>query len=331
MDLSSAILDENLNLKSAFFENEKNLVLLQNEISEKCDYMNKYNNLFEENIKIQDDFFKSNKQISILRENESRLKELVNIQNERLKEIEESLNILEIEKEELHAKNEILEKRFDEEVKKLEKLKKIVIANEDEAKLKSNSLNYQSTSTKCSFDAPRKLTEHLCTETENNYVSTLGDICPELEEVSSTDLNLNLREKDEKNMRISLTPNDIVRRFSLTDRDLFNNYKDVKKEINFNFDSKTTSNNINSNKNKQKEIQFNSVKPITITNENIYKEFFLLTFQSIKLNCNSKHIDLFKGVDSEKLYQKIIKQNIPFHNVRIIFNLNYNILSKKFI
>jgi hypothetical protein len=343
VNISSALLEENSSLKNTLFENEKNLQILQTEILEKCDYMNKYNNLFEENLRMQDDYFKSNKQVNILHENERRLKELVNIQNERLKEIEESINILEIEKDDIQTKNEILEKRFDEEVKKLNNFKKLNFAKdkeintlkknleeinkllknktcdgvqeenitEDEIKQKSNCFNYQSTSTKCSNDAPKKLIEQFeQTETENNYVSTLGDICPELDEDSSTDINLNNLKKEEKKMRISLTPNDIVRRISKTDKDLLSTLKDVSKELNFNFNS-------NENQNQNDEIQKTNVTPpIIIQNENIYKEFFLLTFQSIKINTNSKNIDLFIGVEPEKLYEKIIKQNIPFHNVR---------------
>jgi hypothetical protein len=48
-------------------------------------------------------------------------------------------------------------------------------------------------------------------------------------------------------------------------------------------------------------------------NIDTYKDFFLLTFQSIKLN--AKNLEIFNLLNSEDIYDKIKLHNIPFHKV----------------
>lgn len=52
---------------------------------------------------------------------------------------------------------------------------------------------------------------------------------------------------------------------------------------------------------------------INKSKNDIYKDFFLLTFQSLKLN--SKNIESYIDVNPELLYREIINKNIPFHEV----------------
>ena len=48
-------------------------------------------------------------------------------------------------------------------------------------------------------------------------------------------------------------------------------------------------------------------------NEDMYRDFFLLTFQSMKINCND--CKPYNKLSSLQMYEEIVEQNIPFHKV----------------
>jgi len=55
----------------------------------------------------------------------------------------------------------------------------------------------------------------------------------------------------------------------------------------------------------------------------IYKDYFILTFQALKLN--SENMEPFLNVGQRKMYEEILRNNIPFHKVRIFIN-NFSFL-----
>jgi hypothetical protein len=246
--------------------------------------------------------------------------------NNRVSELQKNLKIIEIEKDEAFYRCEELQQKLDIQtnnfkisnriLKELErKLQTLKTKNEENEKIicfyrKVNSeekINLEEVSQNSNYESIRSHNKHtLSTKfssydskeinnsnshitcekfTKNNHSRSLSNLLPDIFEDET---------QNGFEFRISLTSNEVVRKMS----DKIKIPKpNNKSNFNLNFEDK------------------NGI--YTQTKNDIYKDFFLLTYQSMKLN--SKSPESFHSVNPELLYGEIIKSNIPFHEVIILF------------
>jgi hypothetical protein len=293
--VTNAILQENKYLRDANMKIEEEIKILTEEnlflvdrISSQNETLTEFEEINQKNDKLVKEFSQEKEK------NEIFCKEIEKITKLNIK-LNEEIKISEIEREELILRIEILEKKLEEKSKigkrhsmkmnekdkelrnmqrKLDEFEEEKIFNllksnknksydsndnyfEDHIKNNHNSNNYLTSSTGISIPKEHKA----------NYGSSLGFLCPEIEDESN---------KEERKIAINLTPHEVVRRMS---SDKISTY---------------------SSKIQKEELD-------------IYKDFFLLTFQSQKLN--SQDFEAFQYLKPEELYSNIKKHNIPFHKV----------------
>jgi hypothetical protein len=170
--------------------------------------------------------------------------------------------------------------------------------DENELSQKEIKNNFQSISTVYSSSNPKGSQKQNELDLHENCLSNLY---PELE------LSDDECEKPTK-INIKLTPVEVVRRFSLKE-------------------PKTNRLNLADQYFTEKPLKEKTTKLINIDKEkivsvhkidDIYKEFFMLTYQAVVINSNDLE-NLQKSYnDKEILYKKILDNNIPFHKVCII-------------
>ena len=144
---------------------------------------------------------------------------------------------------------------------------------------------------------------------------------------------LGQREDNESNesnvIKLSLTPKDVITKISAKEcvppRMCLSEAKEIKLNLTnvfdkVNKDMSAKNNKIASTASTKKEIPLK-----TIVENDPYRDFFLLTFQSIKLN--SEDFEIFQNVifmliklNSEALYKKTKEINIPFHKFAQFIN-----------
>jgi hypothetical protein len=229
--------------------------------------------------------------------------------NSFVSDLQNTIKIIEIERDEAFTRSEELQKKLDSQTSDIKnsnrlmrdmerQIKNLKRKNEDyektcesmskkftnEKNLECSEMNFSNfnhknlntESTRFSSICSTETYNHLPKEHSKNYhTRSLSTLIPDIlfeEEIEKTD-----------EFKISVTSYDLVKKMS---------------------NKIIAPLNKDSDKNKSKN--------------DIYKDFFLLTFQSLKLN--SKKIESYINVNPDLLYKEIIKKNIPFHEVFKIFN-----------
>jgi hypothetical protein len=227
--------------------------------------------------------------------------------NKFVSDLQKTIKILEIERDDAFLRSEELQKKLESQTSSIKNSNRIIRDMEKQvSSLKRKNEEYEKTRDSMS----KKLTcEDNLDSAEINYSNinphNLYTESTKFSSICSTDVNTNYTRELSKNhhskslstllpdifeeevedshkLRISMTSNDMVKKMS--DKIVVPFLKEQ-----------------DTNKNKN----------------DIYKDFFLLTFQSLKLN--SKKIESYFNVNPELLYEEIIKNNIPFHEVCIQF------------
>jgi chromosome segregation ATPase len=272
---------------------------MKREYLEVSEYVNKYELLLLEMNKIKKNNDKLNRDIIINTDNESRYRNDISELKKKMKDYEHDLKIIEIEKEEIYNRNEILEMKLEDECKKISINKKVLNEKEKEIKFLKKKMNELE-------DKVKELNIKLNESNEEKIVNINNDsLSINKNHLSMTMIksprnnnclgNLYLDDNDDDDnldVKIQLTSRDVIRKMS-------------KKEF--------TSDEVNSlSSNYSTQISNNQIQ------NDVYKDFFLLTYQSFKLN--SDDIEPYLESNPEQMYQKILNSNIPFHKVKYYLN-----------
>ena len=298
------IYEENKFMKTQIVKNEDHLHQITKDYGECVEKLADFFNLSAQRDKLVCDNNKMLKEAILINDFLLKNKEEVALLKKCLSEANHTVNVVEIEKEEVYMRVQYLENKLEEEIKKSSKLSK---SNNEKDKEIKNLKNYTDdlsekynclsgeksyeSSRKESFNSPERISFSLLGMNNNfskitthNYESSLSTICPDLDEEEVCQVNYN---------NFKITPQDVVRRLSKQDTSDMKYYEDP-----------LNNNRLNENTKNCSTLEETS-------NTDIYKEFFLLTYQSFKLNTD--YIDPFIYLNPEYLYSYILANNIPFH------------------
>jgi hypothetical protein len=192
-----------------------------------------------------------------------------------VKEFNNKIKIVEIEKEELCVKCDMLEESMAKDSHKIKELNKALRSKDndiDDLKMKlekaveenSQISQYYSTNYSSTPKKDKHIEYTLESESPGGYENYLSSICPDFETDDTGHDNV---------YEIKLTPIDIVNKMSPTKKS----------------PEKITANPADTD---------------------IYKDFFMLTFQAVKINTK-----LNSSLNPEELYKYILAKRIPFHKV----------------
>lgn len=278
--LTKSLIDERNYLKLQNERLESQNLTLTNEIKQLQFIQEDIDNSQEENVKLR----KENKQLYIrnfqLEDLETNLKQIEKAK----REMDDYIKILEIEKEEAYTRCCSLQEMVQHENYKYSNTKKQL--NEKDRELTI---------------LKKKIEELTHTISNNTKTITLKE-------------NQNCESKFTTNCSISNSNNKF----------LHNNYESSSSLSSLCPDLNDLEENENDN---DKQFSLNITCPLIVekmvghpppkAKNDIYKDYFILTFQALKLN--SENHEPFLSLDKEKMYEEILTNNIPFHKVKIQF------------
>jgi hypothetical protein len=300
------LVDENKFLKTNIKQYENDLNLAVQENKEMAIKIEMYGDTILEYEKLQ----RENTHLIGLKIIEEDLKNKLITENKKLagslEDYKNKIKLLEIENDEIIGKCDYLEGKLEEEISKVKSYRKTLLEKETEIKKLNKELNSKDHKDNiciyCKKDCINNENEVVCSiEKEKmdspnyrsystvssvscgkklNYQTTLSSLLPELDDDEESSIRIDFK----------VTPQEVVRRMS--------GHIDTGLKV----QSKA---NLNKN--------CTNTNSIDKSND-IYKDFFLLTFQSLKLN--STNIEHYLNINPLELYTNIQKELIPFHKVK---------------
>jgi hypothetical protein len=303
----SSLSDENNSLRNMQLKNENEMKLLKEENIDLNELVSKFDNILIEFDNLKDENEKLNKQMIIYEHNENNFVDQISRLKHKVEELEKNLNIMDIEKEEIFNRNEILEDKLSKETKNFQNSKKLLLYKDKEIKNlnkkiddiyeKMNNLNVRESYLEDKLDVEN----YQSRTTDDSQVIKFLDDSPHHNGSCLGSLYPDWNDEDDGPVSISITPLNIVRKMS-------------QKEIN---NEENGASKYEYSTNRTEKSSTASIQ------SDIYKDFFLLSYQSLKLN--AENIEEYNTVNPEYLYNKILINNIPFHKVNFYLIFSFHI------